>query len=443
MNCKPAIQLWLPFGKKGEQDRSGIVTESPSLEVQLMERVVCTENMLKAYRHVVSNGGSPGIDGMTVKELGAYLQEDWPELREALLAGTYEPQPVRRVNIPKPGGGSRKLGVPTAVDRLIQQGVLQVLQPEWDPTFSQSSFGFRPGRSAHQALRCAQKHLRSGYGYVVDMDLEKFFDRVNHDKLLCEVSKRVSDGRVITLIRRFLKAGVLEHDALHETVEGTPQGGPLSPLLSNLLLDQLDRELERRGHRFARYADDCNIYVKSLRAGQRVLESISRYLSCKLKLKVNEAKSAVGRPWERKFLGFSFSRRGFRLFVSEAAEKRFKEKIREITGRTRGRSIRQVVQELRAYLLGWREYFGHSELRSGFKELDSWIRRRLRSYHWKQWGRRGYRELRRRGVSRRLAWNTAKSAHGPWRLSRSPALAFALPGKYFDELGVPRLYIKR
>lgn len=443
MNCKPAIQLWLPFVKKGEQDYSEIVTESPSLEVQLMERVVCTDNMFKAYRHVLSNGGSPGIDGMTVKELGPYLQAHWPEVREALLSGVYEPQPVKRVNIPKPGGGTRKLGVPTAVDRLIQQAVLQVLQPEWDPTFSPWSFGFRPGRSAHQALRCAQKHLRSGYGYVVDMDLEKFFDRVNHDKLMGEVVKRVSDGRVVTLIRRFLKAGVLDHDCLHETVEGTPQGGPLSPLLSNLLLDQLDRELERRGHRFARYADDCNIYVKSLRAGRRVLESISRYLTSKLKLKVNEAKSAVGRPWERKFLGFSFSRRGFRLFVSESAEKRFKEKIREITGRTRGRSIRQVAKELRVYLLGWREYFGHSEVRSGFKELDSWIRRRLRSDHWKQWGRRCYRELRKRGVSRRLAWNTAKSAHGPWRLSRSPALAFALPGKYFDELGVPRLYIKR
>lgn len=336
----------------------------------------------------------------------------------------------------------RKLGVPTVVDRLVQQAVLQVLQPQWDPTFSESSFGFRPGRSAHQALRCAQKHLRRGYRYVVDMDLEKFFDRVDHDKLMSEVARRVRDRRLVALIRRFLKAGVLDHDALHETVEGTPQGGPLSPLLSNLLLDRLDRELERRGHRFARYADDCNIYVKSLRAGQRVMESISRYLSSQLKLKVNEAKSAVGRPWERKFLGFSFSRRGFRLCVSEAAEKRLKEKIREITGRTRGRSIKQVVRELRAYLLGWGNYFGLSEVSSGFKGLDSWIRRRLRSYHWKQWGRRGYKELRRLGVSRRLAWNTAKSAHGPWRLSRSPALAIALPCKYFDKLGVPRLYIR-
>lgn len=442
MSCKPAIQLWLPFVKKGEQVCVEIVPESPSQEVQLMESIVCQDNMLEAYRHVKRNGGSPGMDGMTVKELEPYLREHWPELRKALLAGAYRPQPVKRVNIPKPGGGTRKLGVPTAVDRLIQQAVLQVLQPEWDQRFSKWSFGFRPGRSAHQALRCAQKHLRSGYRYVVDMDLEKFFDRVNHDKLMSEVAKRVKDRRLLTLIHRFLKAGVLDHDCLHETVEGTPQGGPLSPLLSNLLLDELDRELERRGHRFVRYADDCNIYVRSLRAGRRVLESITRYLSLKLKLKVNEAKSAVGRPWERKFLGFSFSRRGFKLFISEAAEKRFKGKVREITGRTRGRSIKQVVQELREYLIGWRQYFGASELRSGFKELDSWIRRRLRSYHWKQWGRRGYRELRKRGVSRQLAWNTAKSAHGPWRISRSPALAFALPGKYFDKLGVPRLYIK-
>ena len=443
MDCKPAIQLWLPFGKKGEQIYVEIVTESSSEEVQLMESVVCQDNMVKAYKQVKRNGGSPGIDGMTVEELGPYLSEHWSELREALLTGTYQPQPVKRVNIPKPGGGTRKLGVPTAVDRLVQQAVLQVLQPQWDRTFSEWSFGFRPGRSAHQALRRAQQHLRRGFRWVVDMDLEKFFDRVNHDKLMGEVAKRVQDRRLLTLIRSFLKAGVLDHDALHETVEGTPQGGPLSPLLANLLLDELDRELEKRGHRFIRYADDCNIYVRSLRAGLRVLESISRYLSCKLKLKVNEAKSAVGRPWERKFLGFSFSRRGFRLFVSEAAEKRFKEKIREITRRTRGRSIRQVVREVREYLLGWGNYFGHSELKSRFKELDSWIRRRLRCYLWKQWGRRGYKELRKRGVSRQLAWNTAKSAHGPWRLSRSPALAIALPGRYFDGLGVPRLYIKR
>jgi len=443
MNCEPAIQLWLPFGKKGEQVCVGVVTEGPSEEVQLMERVVSHDNAVKAYRQVKRNGGSPGVDGMTVEELGPYLRGHWTELREALLEGTYVPQPVKRVNIPKPGGGVRKLGVPTAVDRLVQQAVLQVLQPQWDRTFSEYSFGFRPERSAHQALRCAQRHLRRGCRWVVDMDLEKFFDRVNHDKLMSEVAKRVKDRRILRLIRRFLEAGVLDHDVLHETVEGTPQGGPLSPLLANLLLDELDRELERRGHRFVRYADDCNIYVRSQRAGTRVLASLTRFLSCKLKLKVNEAKSAVGRPWARKFLGFSFSRRGFRLFVSEAAVQRFKGKIREITGRTRGRSIRHVVQELRQYLQGWQNYFGLCELRSAFKELDSWIRRRLRCYHWKQWGRRGYKELRKRGVSRRLAWNTAKSAHGPWRLSRSPALAFALPVLYFDELGVPRLYIQR
>ncbi len=431
MSCKP--ELWLPFVKKGEQVCVDIVPESPSQEAQLMESIVCRDNMLEAYRHMKRNGGSPGIDGMTVKELEPYLREHWPELREAL--GTYGPQPVKRVNIPKPGGGTRKSGVPVAVDRLIRQAVLQVLQPEWDKTFSKWSFGLRPGRSARQALGCARKHPRSGYRYVVDMDPEKFFDRVNHDKLMSEVAKRVKDGRLLALIRRFLKAGVLDHDCLHETVEGTPQGGPLSPLLGNLLLDELDRELERRGHRFVRYADDCNIYV--LRAGKRVLESITRYLSLKLKLKVNEAKSAI--PWERKFLGFSFSRRGFKLFVGEAAEKRFKDKVREITGRTRGRSIKQVVQELREYLIGWRQYFGASELRSGFKELDSWIRRRLLELPSETVGLRRLPGVTQTGS--RSAWSTAKSAHGPWRISRSPALAFALPGKYFDKLGVPRLYI--
>ena len=383
-----------------------------------------------------------GLDGMTVEELAPYLKEHWPRLKQALLEGTYQPQPVKRVEVPKPQGGIRKLGVPTVVDRFIQQAVMQVLQAQWDPTFSDSSFGFRPGRNAHQAVKRAQSYLKEGYTWVVDMDLEKFFDRVNHDKLMSEVSKRVRDGRVLTLIHRFLKAGAMEHDALHETVEGVPQGGPLSPLLSNLILDRLDRELERRGHRFVRYADDSNVYVRSKRAGYRVLGSLNRFLSTRLKLKVNEAKSAVGRPWERTFLGFRFTRRDLRRCISPEAVKRLKERVREITRRTRGRRIERVAQELRRYLLGWKAYFGYAEVRSIFKEWDSWIQRRLRCYLWKQWGQRGYKALRKRGVSRDLAWNTAKSAHGPWRLSRSPALAIALPGSYFDGLGVPRLYIQ-
>jgi RNA-directed DNA polymerase len=275
----------------------------------------------------------------------------------------------------------------------------------------------------------------------VDIDLEKFFDRVDHDVLMGEVRKRISDRRVLRLIRGYLVSGVLLDDVLHETREGTPQGGPLSPLLANLLLDRLDRELERRGHRFARYADDCNIYVKSRRAGNRVMQRITRFLFDRLKLKVNESKSAVGRPWERSFLGFTFSRRLNRC-VSGKALKAFKGHIRELTQRTRGRRIEQIAAELRKYLAGWKAYFGFAEVKSVFKEMDSWIKRRLRCYLWKQWGRRGYWELRKRGVSRDLAWNTSKSAHGPWRLSRSPGLAFALPAKYFSSLGVPRLFIK-
>jgi RNA-directed DNA polymerase len=277
----------------------------------------------------------------------------------------------------------------------------------------------------------------------VDLDLEKFFDRVNHDKLMSEVAKKVKDRRVLQVIRRFLEAGVLEHDALHETAEGTPQGGPLSPLLANLLLDGLDRELEKRGHRFVRYADDCNVYVRSKRAGCRVMRSVSEYLSERLRLKVNEAKSAVARPWQRKFLGFSFTRFDLRRRISGEAIKRFKVRVREITNRTRGRGIAGIAVELGQYSKGWKAYFGFAEALSPLKELDSWVRRRLRCYLWKQWGRRGYRELRKRGVSRDLAWNTAKSAHGPWRLSRSPGLAFALPASYFVSLGVPALYVNR
>ena len=327
------------------------------------------------------------------------------------------------------------------LDRFIQQALLQVLQAQWDESFSQFSYGFRPGRSAHQAVRQAQKFVKSGHRWVVDIDLEKFFDRVDHDKLMGKVRQRVYDPRVLRLIRSYLRSGVLINDALHETVAGTPQGGPLSPLLANLLLDELDQELERRGHCFVRYADDCNIYVGSLKAGERVKDSITRFLSHWLKLSVNEAKSAVARPWHRSFLGFTISWRVNRR-VSLKAVKALKQRVRAITRRTRGRNIVQIITELRKYLIGWRLYYGIAQVRSMLRELDSWIKRRLRCYLWKQWGKSGYRNLRKLGVSRDLAWNTCKSAHGPWRLSRSPALAFALPARYFAKLGLPRLYTK-
>jgi len=440
MGVKPT-QLGLPFEQKGTASVRSDGIERPVGREQLMERVVERGNLVSAMRRVERNKGAAGVDGITVEQLRPYLRERWPAIKRELLSGTYRPRPVRRVEIPKPGGGKRKLGIPTVLDRFIQQALLQVLQPQWDGSFSDGSFGFRPGRSAHQAIDRAQSHIEAGYRWAVDIDLEKFFDRVNHDKLMGEVGKRVGDFRVLRLIRRYLKAGVLIDDALHETAEGTPQGGPLSPLLANLLLDELDHELDRRGHRWVRYADDCNVYVRSRRAAERVKAGITRFIERRLKLSVNEAKSAVGRPWYRSFLGFEFSGRGNRR-VSAKALKALKQRVRAITGRTRGLSIAQVVGQLRQYLLGWQGYYGITQVRSVFKELDSWVKRRLRCYLWKQWGRAGYRELRKRGVSRDLAWNTCKSAHGPWRLSRSPALAFALPAKYFAGLGLPRLFVK-
>ena len=441
VNNRPAKQLRLPFEIKGGLFTSKADTASPVEDEQVMEKVVDRNNLLTALRNVKRNGGSPGIDGMTVKELPEYLKRKWPKIRRQLMSGTYEPLPVRRVEIPKPGGGIRQLGIPTVLDRFIQQALLQVLQQDWDATFSDFSYGFRPKRSAHQAIKQSQRYLKQGYGWVVDMDLEKFFDRVNHDKLMSEVRKRVSDRWVNVLIQRFLQSGVEHEGELLKPQMGTPQGGPLSPLLANLMLDNLDRELERRGHRFVRYADDCNIYVKSKRAGSRVLRSISRFLSSHLKLSVNEAKSAVDRPWKRQFLGFTLSSRLNRR-ISSSSIKRFKNRIREITCRIRGRRIEVIVKELRRYMLGWQAYFKFTEVRHILRELDSWVKRRLRCYIWKQWGRRGYRELRKLGVSRDLAWNTAKSAHGPWRLSRSPGLAFALTAKYFANLGLPRLFVK-
>jgi RNA-directed DNA polymerase len=427
----------------GQKDETVVHTLEgiDSVAVSLMERVVERENLRAALTQVRRNKGGPGIDGLTVERLPDYLKVHWPTLRTQLLNGTYRPTAVKRVLIPKPDGSARSLGIPTVVDRFIQQALLQVLQPEWDQTFSHLSFGFRPKRSAHQAVACAQEYLRAGYRWVVDMDLEKFFDNVNHDVLMHKVMQRVQDDRVIHLIRRFLKSGVNIAGTYEATEKGTPQGGPLSPLLANLLLDELDQELERRKHRFVRYADDCNIYVRSRRAGERVLVSIRRFLEKRLKLKVNEQKSAVDRPWNRRILGFTFTRgrHQYRRTVSAKAIDAFKDKVRRLTQRTRGYSLNQIIEELRPALLGWRAYFGHSEVITPLVELDKWVRRKLRCYQWKQWGRSGYRRLRALGIPRELAWNTAKSAHGPWRLSRSPALNYAMDSDSFTHLGLPTL----
>jgi RNA-directed DNA polymerase len=410
-----------------------------------MEEVCQRENLEEALRRVRANRGSPGVDGMSTDELPDYLREHWPGIREQLLKGTYQPQPVKRVEIPKPDGGVRKLGIPTVLDRFLQQAVLQVLQGRWDRTFSEHSFGFRPGRSAHQAVAEAQKYVAEGNRWVVDIDLEKFFDRVNHDLLMGRVAKRVADKRLLKLLRAFLNAGVMENVLVGPTDEGTPQGGPLSPLLSNLVLDDLDKELERRGHRFVRYADDCNIYVRSKRAGERVMANITGFLTRRLKLRVNGEKSAVARPWERKFLGFSFtSHRQPKRRIAPKALERFKERVRELTRRTSGQSIGRMVATLSSYLLGWRGFFSFCETPSVLESLDSWVQRRLRGVVWKQWrrGRRRFAELTSRGVGHALAARTAGSCHGPWRLGKSPALSIALPSAFFDSLGLTKLAIR-
>jgi RNA-directed DNA polymerase len=418
-------------------------TESPAIGEQLMEEVCERENCKQALARVKANKGSAGVDGMTVQQLPEHLKQYWPAIREQLLSGTYGPQPVKRVEIPKPDGGVRKLGIPTVLDRFIQQAAMQVLQRKWDRTFSDHSYGFRPGRSAHQAVEAAQQFIAAGYRWVVDLDLEKFFDRVNHDKLMHAIARRVTDKRVLRLIGAFLKVGVLENGLVNPAEEGTPQGGPLSPLLSNIVLDELDRELERRKHRFVRYADDCNIYVRSQRAGQRVMTNVTRFLTRRLKLKVNEAKSAVARPVERKFLGFSFSKnKEPKRRIAPKALLRCKQRIRELTRRTRGISLEQMLKELTAYLRGWKSYFGFCQTPSLLQRLDKWIRHRLRSMIWKQWkrGKQRYAKLRKLGIGKDLAAQTAGSPHGPWRVTNSPALAIALPLAYFDSLGLPRLF---
>ena len=418
-------------------------TERPANTNRLMEEVCERENLKEALRQVKANKGSAGVDGMTVVALTDYLRQHWPAIREQLLNGTYEPKPVRRVEIPKPDGGVRKLGIPTVLDRFIQQAVMQVLLRRWDRTFSDHSYGFRPGRSAHQAVAQAQQYIAEGHGWCVDLDLEKFFDRVSHDKLMGQIAKRVGDKRLLKLIRAFLNAGVMENGLVSPSVEGTPQGGPLSPLLSNLVLDELDRELECRGHRFVRYADDCNIYVRSERAGQRVMESITRFITVKLQLKVNEAKSAVARPQERKFLGFSFSAGPeLKRVIAPKALDRFKQRIREITRRAKSVSMQTTMDALAPYMRGWRGYFGFCETPEVLIYLTRWVRLRLRTALWRQWKTRRRRRaaLLELGIRPRLASNTASSRLGPWYIARAKALSVGLSNAYFKSLGLPSLF---
>jgi len=407
---------------------------------KLMEEVVERKNLVKAYRRVVRNGGAAGVDDMTVGELKPYLQKAWPEIKEALLADEYKPQPVRRVEIPKPGGkGVRLLGIPTVVDRLIQQAVLQVLEPIFDPGFSELSFGFRAGRSAHQAVLKAREYVAGGKRWVVDLDLEKFFDRVNHDVLMSRVARKVKDKRVLRLLRRYLQAGIMVGGLVEPSREGTPQGGPLSPLLSNVLLDELDKELERRGHAFCRYADDCNIYVASQRAGERVKESITEFLAKRLKLKVNEEKSAVDRPWKRKFLGYSMTAgKEPRLKVAPESEARMRLKLKQIFRRGRGRSIGRTIEELKWLLIGWSNYFRLSEVKAAFERLDQWVRRRLRCILWRQWKRPRTRvkKLLQRGLPEPQARKSAGNGRGPWWNSGARHMNLAFPKSYFDRRGL-------
>jgi len=449
---QPPIQLTLAFpdAPTGEALRSplegaemftaGRATDSLAEPTSLMEEVCQRENLKQAYRRVVANKGAPGVDGMRVEQRGAYLTKYWPAIREQLLTGTYRPQPVKRVTIPKPDGGERALGIPTVLDRCMQQAVLQVLQGQWDPTFSAHSYGFRPGRSAHQAVAQAQQYIAAGYRWVVDMDLEKFFDRVHHDQLMGQVATRITDTRVLGLIRAYLNAGVLLGGLVEPTTEGVPQGGPLSPLLSNLVLDALDRELERRGHRFVRYADDCNVYVRSAHAGQRVLASLTRFLARRLTLRVNPRKSAVDRPWKRAFLGLSFTAHHTpKRRVAPKTLQRLKQRIRELTRRHRGVSLEQMTREAGTYLRGWQAYYGFCQTPSIFPPLNRWIRRRLRGVAWTQWkrGRRRFDALRKRGVSRRQAAQAASTRCSVWRVCSLPQMYMALPDAYFAMLGLP------
>jgi group II intron reverse transcriptase/maturase len=450
-------QLKLPFG--GPEQELGVKPRGPepvpsdaaapppeepgASDAALLEQVLDRENLLAALKRVKANRGAPGIDGMTVNQLPEYLKEHWPAVREALLAGTYRPQAVRRVEIPKPGGGVRLLGIPTALDRLIQQALAQVMSQLFDPSFSDSSYGFRPKRSAHQAVRKAQAFIREGRRYVVDMDLAQFFDRVNHDILMARVARKVKDKRVLKLLRAYLEAGVMLNGVCVKSEEGTPQGGPISPLLANILLDDLDKALEERGHAFCRYADDCNIYVRSRRAGERVKESVTRFLTERLKLQVNEAKSAVDRPWKRKFLGFSFTNRkeNPQLRVAAPSLTRAKSRLRQLTWRWKGQSLDRTLADLNAFLRGWGNYFAHTDTFRAQRDLDEWVRRRLRALLWHQWKKPSARarNLMARGIPREQAWQWAQSGRKPWRMSGSAPLQRTLDNTYWRAQGLVSL----
>jgi RNA-directed DNA polymerase len=433
------------YGKGASSEAARKEPVGPETE-QLMEAVVARENMFSAYEQVVSNKGAAGIDGMTVEQLKLYLQESWAKIREELLKGEYQPQPVRRVEIPKPQGGMRQLGIPTVVDRLIQQALHQVLSPIFEPGFSESSYGFRPGRSAHQAVRQAREYVAEGRRWVADLDLEKFFDRVNHDVLMSRLARKISDKRVLRTIRRYLQAGMMTGGVVSPRTEGTPQGGPLSPLMSNVLLDELDKELERRGHKFCRYADDCNIYVRSRQAGERVMASVTEFLEKRLRLKVNREKSAVARPWERKFLGYSMTwHKQPRLKVAGNSIERLKAKVRVIFREGRGRSLNQVIKDLNALLRGWMQYFRLAEVKGIFDELDSWIRRKLRCLIWLRWKRPKTREkgLIKRGLEKLRAWKSAGNGRGSWWNAGASHMNEAFPKSYFDRSGLVSLLDKQ
>ena len=419
---------------------STTISDSANL---LMEQVVEQANMQRAWSRVKSNKGCAGVDGLDIGQTAVCLKDRWPQIKQQLLEGRYKPEPVLRVEIAKPNGGIRKLGIPTVTDRLIQQAMQQVLCPVFDSDFSESSFGFRPGRSAHMAVGHCQRYCDQGYRWVVDMDLEKFFDRVNHDILMSKIARKVKDKRLLGVIRRYLQAGVLAGGVICPTEKGTPQGGPLSPLLSNIMLDELDKELERRGHKFARYADDCNIYVASRRAGQRVLASISAFVSGVLKLKVNESKSAVGRLWSRSFLGYSVtSNKKTKLKPSKESINRFKGKVKALVRKGRGRNLaRFITENLNPLLRGWGNYFKMSEVKGVFEELDSWVRRRLRCIRWRQWKRPStrFKKLIKRGLSQEHAARSAYNGRGPWWNSGASHMNLAFPKSYFERLNLVSL----
>ncbi len=432
-------------GRKPQEEGTGASSGAARRETvrpeesQMMEAVVARENLLDAYRQVMENKGAAGVDHMTVEQLKPYLQEHWAKIRESLLNGTYQPQAVRCVEIPKPNGGVRQLGIPTVVDRLIQQALHQILSPIFEPGFSESSYGFRPGRSAQQAVAQAKVYVSEGRRWVVDLDLEKFFDRVNHDVLMSRLARRINDKRVLGLIRRYLQAGMMSGGVASPRTEGTPQGGPLSPLLSNILLDDLDKELERRGHKFCRYADDCNIYVRSKAAGERVMKTVTRYLTERLRLKVNAGKSAVARPWERKFLGYSMTgHKQPRLKVAPESLQRLKAKIRTIFRKGRGRSLPRVIGDLNPLLRGWMQYFRLAEVKGIFEDLDGWLRRKLRCLLWRQWKRPFTRakNLMKRGLEEMRAWKSAMNGRGPWWNAGASHMNQAFPKAYFDRRGL-------